>query len=235
MNPTKTHFPAGWPTWLRERVAAPNCAVGTHIELRSIAFWIPRYSPPQEAFRWLKAAAQRCDRIPPDSELKRLLGWAACARGEESDTYARRPAAIDMDRLYNIITAGPTLGELRESSPERCWDTRRRHTARILDAWAAYAGAPDPCVCFGAADDFYTRRLSVMRAWAHAHPQIVPSPMISQYGRTVDGHLSQHTLDATGPRIFLVTEFDFTPVNARREPTIWKPLIDRCAARAVVC
>jgi hypothetical protein len=55
--------------------------------------------------------------------------------------------------------------------------------------------------------------------------------MRAQYGRTVDGHLSQHSLDATAPRLFLVIEFDFTPGNARGEPTIWKPLIDRCAAR----
>ena len=120
MNPTQTRFPGSWPAWLRGLVTQPNCASGTHPELRRIAFWLVRYSPPKEAFQWLKAAAQRCDRIPPDSELKRLVGWAGCAKGEESDGHIARPAAIDMDRLYNIIIAGPTRGELRETSPERC-------------------------------------------------------------------------------------------------------------------
>jgi hypothetical protein len=62
-----------------------------------------------------------------------MLGWAGCARGEAVAAYTRRPAAIDTDRLYEIIIAGPTRDELRESSPERCWDTRRRNTAQILN------------------------------------------------------------------------------------------------------
>jgi hypothetical protein len=136
-----------------------------------------------------------------------------------------------MDRLYGVIIAGPTRAELREMSPERCWDTRRRNTARILDVWSAYAGAPNPWVCFGADDCFSTRPLSEMRGWAHSHPQIVPSPMRSQYGRTAEGRWSEHSLDGTGPRLFLVVEFDFAAVNARRQPTVWAPLIKACADR----
>ena len=70
-----------------------------------------------------------------------------------------------------------------------------------------------------------------MRERASCFAQIVPSPMREQYGTTVDGRLSQHTLDNTGPRLCLVTEFDFTPVNKRREPTIWVATIKACADR----
>jgi hypothetical protein len=53
--------------------------------------------------------------------------------------------------------------------------------------------------------------------------------MRDQWGKTVGGHLSQHSLDGTGPRLFLVSEFDFVPVNSKHEPTIWAPLIKACA------
>ena len=55
--------------------------------------------------------------------------------------------------------------------------------------------------------------------------------MRAQRGRTIEGRLSQHSLDGTGPRLFLVTEFDFVPVNSRRKPTIWAPLIKACAEK----
>ena len=95
--------------------------------------------------------------------------------------------------------------------------------------WAGYARDPDPWVCHGRKDRFYTQRLAAMTGRAHVFEQIVP--MRDQWGKTVEGHLSQHSLDGTGPRMFLVTEFDFVPVNARREPTIWAPLIKACSEK----
>ena len=37
---------------------------------------------------------------------------------------------------------------------------------------------------------------------------VVPSPMTEKWGVTKDGKRSQHTLSNTGPRRYLVTEFD---------------------------
>ena len=135
---------------------------------------------------------------------------------------------MDIDRLHEIIVSGPTREELRKVSPLRCWDSKERQTATLLDQWAEYAGVADPWVCHGADDRFWSRRLSEMRQWSHSHAQVVPSPMRSQYGRTVEGHLSEHSLDGTGPRLFLVVEFDFAKVTAARKPTVWASLIDRC-------
>ncbi len=39
-------------------------------------------------------------------------------------------------------------------------------------------------------------------------PLIVPSPMSARTGRTQDGRVSEHTLDNTGPRRFLIIEQD---------------------------
>ena len=73
------HFPGWCPNWL-QMVFEPDCSSGTHPTLRQIAKWLRFYMPPEEnpglAFEWLKEAAEKCDRVPDDAELKRLLSWA---------------------------------------------------------------------------------------------------------------------------------------------------------------
>ena len=204
--------------------------------LRGLAYWLTVYMPPNEceglALRWLRHAALKCDRIPDDSELRRLINWAAARNGQpgeegREDHLSGNPV-IDINRLYEIIVSGPTREELRGMSPVRCWDSKEHQTATLLDHWAEYAGVADPWVCHGSNGRFRTRRFSDMREMSHSHAQIVPSPTRSRYGRTIEGHMSEHSLDGTGPRLFLVVEFDFTPVTAAGKPTIWSPLIDRC-------
>ncbi|MFT5470267.1 MAG: hypothetical protein ACI8UO_005394 [Verrucomicrobiales bacterium] len=58
--------------------------------------------------------------------------------------------------------------------------------------------------------DFDTRRLSEWESSELSELElIVPSPMTGPFGkRKSDGELSKHTLDNTGPRRFLVIEFD---------------------------
>jgi hypothetical protein len=231
-------FPAWCPRWLAKLVAEPNCTCGTHPTLRRIAKWLVIYMPPDEceglAFKWLRFAADQCDRVPDDAELNRLLIWASGRTGDQSaagaDGYLQQ-AEIDLNRLYELIIAGPTRDELRELSQIRLYDTRGRNTPAILDAWARYASATDPWICYGSKDSFFTRRLEQMRARAHVFEQMVPSPMRAQYGTTLEGRQSQHSLDGTGPRLFLVTEFDFVPVDKKRRPTIWAPLIKACAEK----
>jgi hypothetical protein len=234
-----TTFPAWCPAWLKKLVDEPNCSCGTHPELRRIAKWLVIYMPPDEceglAFKWLRVAADKCDRVSDDAELHRLLTWACAKTGNQDDgsagNYSPSQPAIDIDYLYELIVAGPTLGEFRESSRERLYDTKERNTPRILDAWAHYCGDLNPWVCYGADDYFFTRRLVDMRDRAQIFAQVVPSPMRAQYGLTVDGRASQHTLDGTRPRLFLVIEFDFVAVKKKREPTIWATLIKACAEK----
>src|SRR5271166_5439962 len=66
--------------WLRQLVFEPDCSEGTHPTLRHLAKWLFYYMPPDEcpglALRWLREAGDRCDRVPDDDELERLLEWA---------------------------------------------------------------------------------------------------------------------------------------------------------------
>jgi hypothetical protein len=236
MSEQNGHFPGWCPNWLKKKVLEPDCSTGSHPTLRQIAKWLVFYMPadknPGLADKWLKEAAARCDRVPDDAELKRLLSWARGVQGQsQGEGYQPSEAVkIDLDYIFDLVVKGPHRSEYRELSPINLYDTKDRQTEDVLSAWAQYSGVDDPWVCYGSDDAFLTRQLSFMREGARIFAQIVPSPMREQWGRTIDdGHLSQHSLDGTGPRLFLVTEFDFWPVTKQGKPSIWAPLIKRCA------
>ena len=81
----------------------------------------------------------------------------------------------------------------------------------IVERLFSTAQVPDPLLCIGKnSSTFATRRLS---AWIHwekltRSQLIVPSPMCERCGTTKEGTPSEHCLDNTGPRRFLVVEFD---------------------------
>jgi hypothetical protein len=236
MISSDNHVWPGWaPDWLREQVAEPDCSEGTHPRLRWLAKWLVVYFREHEdtAQRWLKHAATLCDRDVPEGEIDRLLFWAeglfgkhGRALGTSHSTSAPERPQVDLDELYAIALAGPSLREYREASPQQLCGPRK--TDEILDAWARYAGQADPLICFGADDSFWTRPHSAVRGILHVHAQIVPSPMRASRGLTADGRWSEHTKDGTGDRLFVVAEFDFTKTNAKGKPTIWAPLLERC-------
>jgi hypothetical protein len=233
-------FPGWAPDWLKKLVMEPDCSSGTHPALRHLAKWLVFYMPVDEcpglALKWLREAASACDRVPDDDELIRLISWAAGVVVDDNSSpghCAGGTVKPDIDRIYHLVVSGPHLQEFRELSPVQIFDARGSAAGNIVNEWAGYSGIDNPWVCYGSKDSFYARRLSVMRDAARAFEQIVPSPMTSQYGRTktADGHLSQHSLDNTGPRLFFVAEFDFSPVTKKREPSIWAPLIKACAEK----
>jgi hypothetical protein len=228
-------FPLWVPDWLRDQVASPDCSSGTHPCLRQLAKWLVIYFAEHEgaAARWLAHAAALCDRDVSDAEIDRLLIWAEGLFGKhgrakgisDGSSVGERPQ-VDLEELYGIALAGPSLSEYRESSPQQFCGARK--TDEVLEAWGRYAGQVDPLICFGADDRFWTRPHSAVRGILHVHAQIVPSPMRAPKGLTVDGRWSEHTKDGTGDRMFLVTEFDFTKTTPKGKPTIWGPLLHRC-------
>jgi len=67
----------------------------------------------------------------------------------------------------------------------------------------------NPWLCIGEADDrFFTGRRETLRGRLHRYSLIVPSPMFAQKGLTKRGYSSFHSLANTGPRRFIVVEFD---------------------------
>jgi hypothetical protein len=209
--------------------------------LRQLAKWLVIYFHEHEgeAERWLKHAAQHCDRDVDDGEIDRLLIWAeglfgspeCSGRKRTQSGYGGSRPQVDLDEIYQIAAKGPRLAEYRESSPCRFYGERK--TDEVLSAWGRYAGQDDPLICFGADDRFWTRPHSAIRGVLHVHAQIVPSPMRALQGLTADGRWSEHTKDGTGDRMFLVTEFDFTKTTPKGKPTIWRPLLERCEGAGI--
>jgi hypothetical protein len=91
-----------------------------------------------------------------------------------------------------------------ESSPVR-FPELRSYAEETIDAM--FPG--NPLLCVGkSAKQFATRRREVWRGRLAELSLIVPSPMRAKTGVTQDGRRSEHCLDNTGPRRFLVIEQD---------------------------
>ena len=103
-----------------------------------------------------------------------------------------------------IIREGVRLVDLWEASPVRI-KSNKAHTEEIVDA--LFPG--DPLLCGGLSNSkFDTRSREEWRGQLSKLQLIVPSPMTARSGLTQDGKQSAHALSITGPRRFLVVEFD---------------------------
>jgi hypothetical protein len=110
------------------------------------------------------------------------------------------PAAI-----ATIAKEGLSLVELVAHSPQPIQFGGESRTEEVIDT--LFPGSP--WLCVGKSDrSFRTDRRESWRGHLHERALIVPSPMLSQVGRTRQGRLSFHTLENTGPRRFIVVEFD---------------------------
>jgi hypothetical protein len=112
--------------------------------------------------------------------------------------------ALNRERRAVIIRDGYRLADLWEASPIRVDWTGSRTEAIIA---ALFPGNPLLC-CGKSSSEFATRTREKWRSKLAALPLIVPSPMTKRFGLTKDGKKSEHCLDNTGPRRFLVVEFD---------------------------
>jgi hypothetical protein len=138
---------------------------------------------------------------------------------------------VDWDALSWLAAHGPGIYDLWECSPLR-WEDSEPHTEEIINTM--FPGDPLLCTAFDAYS-FATRRREQWRGRLQRRSLIVPSPMTAVWGRTKSGELSQHSLEAVGPRIYLVVEHDFEP-NRPDQPDVgrWlrdgREIVDVCAA-----
>jgi len=108
-----------------------------------------------------------------------------------------------------IIQDSGKLVDLWEASPHRFEDSES-HTECLIDKLF-----PDnPLLCVGKSNSvFCTRPREELRGKLSAKALIVPSPMTARTGLTQDGKASEHTLETTGPRRFLIVEQDTGTVD----------------------
>jgi hypothetical protein len=142
----------------------------------------------------------------PPSEIMDAL---RSARGERSRS-APRWSPVNPAAIAEIAKSGPTLVELISRSPEQIQFVPQSRAELFVDA--LFPG--DPWLCVGkASNQFFTAKREAWRGQLSQQSLIVPSPMSSQKGRTKRGKSSCHSEANTGPRRFLVVEFDSGTLN----------------------
>lgn len=129
----------------------------------------------------------------------------------------------DLEKIGRIVATGGGLYDLFECSPLR-YDDKESHAEEIID----HLFPGDPLLCVGQSTTcFVTRRREILRGHLARLPLIVPNPMLGVFGNTkVAKRKSQHTLEQTAARVYLVIEFDFSEfARDGKTPSIWAPLV----------
>ena len=145
-------------------------------------------------------------------------------------------AARSLDPNFNLIEAVADVGngvvDLWEASPARL-DSNAPGTDQIIDI--LFPG--NPLLCCG-----WNRHRFDTRPRKHWYKLddlqfIVPAPMTGRSGLTRNRKPSAHALSNTGPRRFLIVEFDFNTRRSVEEAQLLKKLLiegrderDLCAA-----
>jgi hypothetical protein len=185
----------------------PPRGQGLNRWLYRVARVLHPYCDPAEIIELLRAATAgepvKHGEIERAVERSKATAWKP---GQPAQSIKQRPTwpKVNAEQREAVIASGAGLVDLWEISPVR-FENNESHTEEIIDA--IFPG--DPLLCVGRSTyDFDTRSRQEWRGKLASLQLIVPSPMTARIGRTQDRKESAHTLDATGPRRFLVIEQD---------------------------
>lgn len=218
----------------------PTASAGVHrwlfiTALRLRSYWLSD----EQIAELLEAATRDCGREVPDREIADAVrnsrserpAWSQAGPILGSASSSTNPAAPRWPaRNYSLIQeigrSGPSMAELADLTPERCRQLRHNQV-QVLDL--LFPG--NPLLCCGWE---LNRGNTLPRDWWLDHLDgvqfIVPSAMSAKKGRTRDGRLSFRCLDNTGPRLYLVVEFDFQERDKAGNDTPDAPVLQALAA-----
>lgn len=197
------------PQFVRDLLASPpRAGEGVHGWLYRVARVLHPYRTEGDIEAILSASVATCGRIVSRKEIRDAIQNSrdtAWKPGQPLASKTERPwPAIDAEARASIIASGHRLVDLWEASPWRLEDNAC-HTEEIIDL--LFPG--DPLLCCGKSSmEFDTKLRSEWRGELSALSFIVPSPMTARRGLTQQEKESAHALSITGPRRFLIVEFD---------------------------
>ena len=199
-----------FPPWLRGLVTAPpRAGEGVHPWLFRVARQLHAHLPAGEIVRLLENQVSNCGRHVPRSEVVAAVqnalacAWQPTGKAAPAHTVSKWPT-VNREQREAIIRDGGGLADLWELSPVRIEDNDQ-YTEEIIDRM--FPG--NPLLCCGKSNSaFNTRPREDWRGQLAELALIVPSPMSALTGLTKEGKESKHTLANTGPRRFLIVEFD---------------------------
>lgn len=205
--PVKSPLPA---FALNMLASCPSTGDGVHLWLFRVARVMhPYFEAKGDIVARIEEAAAGCGREVPIGEIEAAV--------ENSEAYAWKPGKkqgvsrkptwpnCNEEQVGAIAAGGVGLVDLWGWSPVHFVDDEC--SEEIVDA--LFPG--NPLICCGRRidTDFGTGRREEWRGQLARQQFIVPSPMIAEEGQRKSGNgISPRTLENTGPRRFLVIEFD---------------------------
>lgn len=200
------------PTFIKDMIAAgcPAAGGGVNHWLYVMALKLHPWREASEIYDLLASLSANCGRNVSEAEIRRAIdrsrevawspgGSAPIAKKSKRPNGEFEPAL----RLEVIQHEGIDVADLVERSPIR-WDDDAPRTTEILRTLFP-AGS---LLCCGLSKTVFRTRPLEEWTMASDWQLIVPSPMSAIKGVTQDGRESEHCLDNTGARRFLVVEFD---------------------------
>lgn len=207
------HLGEELPRFVRDLVASPPArGEGLNLWFYKVARLLHAFRSKSEIEDLLSAAVAgqsvKQNEILRAIERSEATAWdPEATRGSTGSVQGERPRlwpVVNSEQREAIIAGGDGLVDLWEMSPVRFNDSAP-HTEEVIDA--LFPG--NPLLCIGQSNSlFATRRREALRGRLSESQLIVPSPMTQGIGRTQEGKPSEHSLENTGPRRFLVVEQD---------------------------
>ena len=199
------------PQFVRDMLASPpRAGQGVNLYLYRLARVLHPYRSESEILDTLRAVTTNCGRVVTSKEIQRAVENSKSAAWTRGEGKRVRPTAgwptVNHEQREAALVAADGLGlvDLWEGSPVR-FEDNLPHTEEIVDA--LFPG--DLLLCCGKSNsEFATRPRETWRGRLAGMQLIVPSSMTARTGYTQDGKESEHTLENTGPRRFLVIEQD---------------------------
>ncbi len=225
------------PEFLQAELATPPISgEGVHNWMYRIARCLHAHMNEEDIFALLQGKLEDCGREVPDRELHEAIRNSKQAvwgkNSSRSDWPKKKWPDANQNRIRKIIAKhGMSQAELSTRSPI---NTRRKVSSLSTAGILKSLFSPDSLICAGRSNrDFATLPLADWKSKLLSPWQLlVPSPMSALSGRRKsDGVLSPHTLDNTGPRRFLVIEFDRGTLDDQTS-LVWE--LGRCAPLVMV-
>jgi len=196
----------GLPLWCADIIAnPPHSGEGFHRWLFRAALALWKCGRTENDIRaFLKNAAANCGRDVSAREIEDAIRNSRTGAFQSAGARCRAWPAVNHEQREAIIASGLGLVDMWETSPARFGDNEP-HTEEIID----HLFPRNPLLCCGKSQwDFDTKPRADWLGELSTLQLIVPSQMSAVTGLTREGRRSKHALANTGPRRFLVVEFD---------------------------
>lgn len=229
--------PGNFPPFLQRLIDnVPTAGSGIHDYLFDVARNLHAHLPAGQIEALLRAKVANCGRPVPDREIKdaikRSVDFAWQPKGEAGSQRPEIKAKPKPDpaKIESLARAGMRLADMFHASPHYFEGPEPEYLADQL-----FPGNPLLC-CGRSAMEFDTRTREEWRGHIAKQSFIVPSPMSARTGKTQDGKDSAHCKANTGPRRFLVIEFDFAEFAGKGDnkvETAFAPMLRSLAAEQI--